>query len=204
MLLLFSQWVNHFQYTAIVKDNNTFITCLATQLDHNGKDVLYETRARLILHIEEMVQPLSPTDDALTQNISIISGVVLSVLFLALVIIFVVLVVCKRRRTLLRSASNQNTEDTSQETSSSFYKPVWSTDCSVVSTTPILKNKVTKEIETPQRRKMKPRLLCSFGLNNKRFSASHGSISERRSSLLSSSLSFFKGQEHNKQQGKWI
>jgi len=157
----------------------------------------------MTLYIEKMVLP--PTDDALTQKISIISGVLLSIIFLILVIVFVVLVVCKRRRKVSRPPSSQVTEDTSPENNSSLFKPIWSTDCSMVLTTPILKSKVTKEIETPpqaQRRKMKPRLVCSSGQNNKRASSNHGSINDGRSSNVSSSLSFFKGHELNKHQGK--
>lgn len=153
---------------------------------------------------------LPPTDDALTQKISIISGVLLSVIFLILLIIFVVLVVCKRRRKKSRQPSSQVTEDTTPETNASVFKPIWSTDCSMVLTSPILRSKVMKESETPVgnqgRTKRRPRLLTSIGQGLRKPSASHVSLEEGRSyrsaSLVSSSLSFFKGSELTKQQGK--
>lgn len=58
-------------YKADLKDNNREITCVATQLDRNGRDVLYETSTSLRLKVEKL--PL-PVDNALTQKIGIISG----------------------------------------------------------------------------------------------------------------------------------
>ena len=98
------------KYRAQLQDNNTVLTCIATQLDMNGKDVLYESSTTITLKVDKIVLP--PVDNALTQKIGIISGVLLSVIFLILLIVFVVFLVCKRRRKRSRPPSSQATDDT--------------------------------------------------------------------------------------------
>jgi len=124
-------------------DNNTQITCIATQLDHNGKDVLYESSANIILRVEKIVPP--PTEDALTQKIGIISGVLLTIIFLLLAIAFLMLFICKRKRKRSGPSSSQVTDDTLTEPHhSSVIKPIWTTNRGMT-TSPIQTAKVYKE-----------------------------------------------------------
>ncbi len=83
------------RYTADLKDDGREITCVSTQLDHDGRTVLYELSTSLRLRVEKIVLPV---DNALTQKIGIISGVLLAVIFLILLLVFCVFVVCKRCR----------------------------------------------------------------------------------------------------------
>lgn len=130
------------QYRAALRDNNTIISCVATQLDHNGVDILYESSTALVLRVDKIVLP--PIEDALTQKIGIISGVLLAIIFLILVTIFSVFVVCKRKRKRSRHPSSQVTDDTSPEQHTSIIKPIWTTSRGLVTST-FHNNKVYKE-----------------------------------------------------------
>lgn len=146
MLLI---WVVHFiQYKASLRDNDTRITCIATQLDHNGKDVLYESSADLILQVDKIVLP--PIENALTQKIGIISGVLLAIIFLILAIIFLMFVVCKRKRKRSGPSSSQVTDETIPEPHTSVIKPIWTTSRGMT-TSPIHNIKVYKEKEAEYR-----------------------------------------------------
>ena len=63
------------------------------QVDHDGRTVLYESSTSLKLRVEKLVLPV---DNALTQKIGIISGVLLAFIFLILLIVFCCFVVVKR------------------------------------------------------------------------------------------------------------
>ena len=91
------------KYKANLKDNNGEIRCIATQLDRDGRTVLYEKTATVKLKVEKIVLPV---DGPLTQKIGIISGVLLAVLFLILLSVFVIFAVCKRRRKRSRPPSS--------------------------------------------------------------------------------------------------
>ena len=91
------------KYKANLKDNNGEIRCIATQLDRDGRSVLYEKTATVKLKVEKIVLPV---DGPLTQKIGIISGVLLAVLFLILLSVFVIFAVCKRRRKRSRPPSS--------------------------------------------------------------------------------------------------
>jgi len=110
------------KYKANLKDNNGEIRCIATQLDRDGRTVLYEKTATVKLKVEKIVLPV---DGPLTQKIGIISGVLLAVLFLILLSVFVIFAVCKRRRKRSRPPSSTGTEDTSPEEPP--IKPIWTT-----------------------------------------------------------------------------
>ncbi len=58
-------------------------SCLNYQIDHDGRTVLYEGSTSLKLRVEKLVLPV---DDALTQKIGIISGVLLAIIFLILLV----------------------------------------------------------------------------------------------------------------------
>ena len=98
------------KYRASLRDNNTVITCIATQLDLNGKDVIYESSAAILIKVDKIVLP--PVDNALTQKIGIISGVLISIIFIILLIVVIAFLVCKRRRKRSRPPSSQATDDT--------------------------------------------------------------------------------------------
>ena len=73
--------------------------------------MLYENKAVLKLKVEKLILPI---DNALTQKIGIISGVLLAVIFLILICVFVIFAVCKRRRKRSRppsSTGNCSTND---------------------------------------------------------------------------------------------
>ncbi|TRY73760.1 hypothetical protein TCAL_02553 [Tigriopus californicus] len=110
------------KYKADLKDNDKEIICLATQVDHDGRSVLYESSAILQLKIDKIVLPV---DNALTQRIGIISGVLLAIIFLILLLMFCIFVICRRRRKRSRPPSSQATLDSSPEPP---LKPIWTTD----------------------------------------------------------------------------
>ena len=83
------------KYKAQMGDNGGFIKCVGTQVSKDGRTILYEHTAVVKLQVEKLILPI---DDALTQKIGIISGVLLSVIFLILICVFVIFAVCKRRR----------------------------------------------------------------------------------------------------------
>ena len=65
---------------------------MATQLDRDGRTVLYEASTSLKLKVEKIVLPV---DNALTQRIGIISGVLLAIIFLILLLVFCCFVICR-------------------------------------------------------------------------------------------------------------
>lgn len=188
-----------FQYRAALRDNNTILTCIATQLDHNGVDILYETSTTLLLRVDKIVLP--PIEDALTQKIGIISGVLLAVIFLILVIIFSVFFICKRKRKRSRHPSSQVTDDTSPELHTSIIKPIWTTSRGLVTSSPFHHNNKNNKVyknKDPECQKLgnlehrhnllvqsqnhKPLLLhTSRGTVSTRSTASQGSWEEDRS-----------------------
>ena len=87
----------------------------------------------LKLKVEKLILPI---DDALTQKIGIISGVLLSVIFLILLVVFVIFAVCKRRRKRSRPPSSTGTEDTSPEEPP--IKPIWTTPIGVSNGPPLI------------------------------------------------------------------
>ena len=109
-------------YKANLRDTGGQIKCIGTQVSRDGRTVLYENSATLKLRVEKLVLP---RDDALTQKIGIISGVLLAVIFLILLCVFVIWCVCKRRRKRSRPPSSTGTEDTSPEEPP--IKPIWTT-----------------------------------------------------------------------------
>eukprot|EP00095_Tigriopus_kingsejongensis_P006388 maker-scaffold117_size339417-snap-gene-2.19 protein:Tk06388 transcript:maker-scaffold117_size339417-snap-gene-2.19-mRNA-1 annotation:"immunoglobulin superfamily member 5" len=110
------------KYKADLKDNDKEIICLATQVDHDGRSVLYESSTVLKLKVEKIVLPV---DNALTQRIGIISGVLLAIIFLILLLVFCIFVICRRRRKRSRPPSSQATLDSCPEPP---IKPIWTTD----------------------------------------------------------------------------
>ncbi len=77
-----------------------------------------------------MEKLILPVDNALTQKIGIISGVLLAIIFLILLLIFCIFVVCnKRRRKRSRPPSSQATteEDDAGASPSPPIKPIWTT-----------------------------------------------------------------------------
>ena len=112
------------KYKASLKDNDKRITCIATQLDRDGRTVMYESTTSVRLKVNKLVLPI---DGAFTQKIGIISGVLLAIIFLILCIVFILFVVCKkRRRKRSRPPSSQATDDTSPDNSTTI-KPIWTT-----------------------------------------------------------------------------
>lgn len=84
---------------------------------------------------------LPPLENALTQKIGIISGVLLSVILVILVIIFSVFIVCKRKNKRSRHASSQVTDETSSpEPNSTNIKPIWTTSRGMI-TSPVYNEK---------------------------------------------------------------
>jgi hypothetical protein len=110
------------KYKANLKDNGLEIKCIGTQVTRDGRTVLYEKTARVTLKVEKLILPI---DNALTQKIGIISGVLLAVIFLILLCVFVIFAVCKRRRKRSRPPSSTATDDTSPEEPP--IKPIWTT-----------------------------------------------------------------------------
>ena len=109
------------KYKAQLGDNGGFIKCVGTQVSKDGRTILYEHTAVVKLQVEKLILPI---DDALTQKIGIISGVLLSVIFLILICVFVIFAVCKRRRKRSRPPSSTGTDDTTPEDT---IKPIWTT-----------------------------------------------------------------------------
>ena len=109
------------KYKAQMGDNGGFIKCVGTQVSKDGRTILYEHTAVVKLQVEKLILPI---DDALTQKIGIISGVLLSVIFLILICVFVIFAVCKRRRKRSRPPSSTGTDDTTPEDT---IKPIWTT-----------------------------------------------------------------------------
>lgn len=109
-------------YKANLNDNDREITCVATQIDHDGRTVLFESSTSLKLKIDKIILPV---DNALTQKIGIISGVLLAIIFLILLLVFCIFVCCKRRRKRSRPSSSQATTESSPEPP---IKPIWTTD----------------------------------------------------------------------------
>ncbi|XP_040571195.1 uncharacterized protein [Lepeophtheirus salmonis] len=116
-------------YKAKLEDNNRIITCVATQLDHDGRTVLYETSATLKLNVEKIILPV---DYALHQRIGIISGVLLSIIFILLLIVCLIIFLCRKRRRRdtpnnkrSRASSSQLSIATSGDLSPPSLKPIW-------------------------------------------------------------------------------
>ncbi len=111
------------KYKAQLKDDGQQIKCIATQVTKDGRTVLYENSALVKLKVEKLILPI---DNALTQKIGIISGVLLAVIFLILLCVFVIFALCKRRRKRSRPPSSTGTEDTCSPEEPPL-KPIWTT-----------------------------------------------------------------------------
>ena len=111
------------KYKAHLRDNGGQISCIGSQVARDGRTVLYEKTATVKLRVEKLVLPV---DNALTQKIGIISGVLLAVIFLILLMVFVIFAVCKRRRKRSRPPSSTGTEDTCSPEEPPL-KPIWTT-----------------------------------------------------------------------------
>ena len=109
------------KYKANLRDNGGEIKCVGTQVSKDGRSILYEHTAIVKLQVEKLILPI---DNALTQKIGIISGVLLSVIFLILICVFIIFAVCKRRRKRSRPPSSTGTDDTTPEDT---IKPIWTT-----------------------------------------------------------------------------
>lgn len=109
-----------------MNDNNTRITCTATQFEHNGKDVLYKSSTDLIFHIDKITQ--IPAENALTQKIGIISGILLSIILMLLLIILLILFICKNKRTRSGPFNSQVADETAGDPHPSVNKPIWTTN----------------------------------------------------------------------------
>ena len=110
-------------YTANINDNDREITCIATQIDRDGRNVLYESSASIKLKVKRLPPPV---DRTMTEHIGIISGVLLGVILLILLLVFCILVICKRRRRKRsRPSSSQATHSSSSPDQQ--IKPIWTT-----------------------------------------------------------------------------
>ncbi|QQP38472.1 Uncharacterized protein FKW44_019047, partial [Caligus rogercresseyi] len=118
--------VNHASvYKAKLEDNNRIITCVATQLDHDGRTVLYENSASIKLNVEKIILPV---DFALHQRIGIISGVLLFIIFLLLLILCLFIFLCRRKRN--RQRRREHGQITASSSHHSLHqtpslKPIW-------------------------------------------------------------------------------
>ena len=111
-------------YTANLTDDGHKITCFSTQLDRDGRTILYESSVEVKLRVLKIILPV---DNAFTQKIGIISGVLLAIILLILCCVFVVFALCKKRqKRRSRPPSSQATDDTSPDSTTSI-KPIWTT-----------------------------------------------------------------------------
>lgn len=117
------------KYKAKLSEDGKEIKCMGTQVSKDGRTVLYENQAVLKLKVEKLILPI---DNALTQKIGIISGVLLAVIFLILLCVFLIFAVCKRRRKRSRPPSSTGTEDTCSPEEPPL-KPIWTTPTPVMS-----------------------------------------------------------------------
>ena len=96
----------HMNYAFIVflPNMNTkmqlFCRCISTQVDRDGRTILYTTTETIKLHVEKLI---IPPPVSLTQKIGIISAVLLAIIFLILCCVFILFAICKKRRRQKRS-----------------------------------------------------------------------------------------------------
>ena len=77
-----------------------FCRCIATQVDRDGRTILYTRTETIKLHVEKLI---IPPPVSLTQKIGIISAVLLAIIFLILCCVFCLFAICKKRRRQKRS-----------------------------------------------------------------------------------------------------
>ena len=78
----------------------THFRCTATQVDRDGRNILYMGQRSIKLNVQKLI---IPPPNTLTQKIGIISAVLLAVIFLILCCVFIMFAICKRRRRQKRS-----------------------------------------------------------------------------------------------------
>ena len=86
---------------------NTF-RCITTQVDRDGRTILYTKTETIKLHVEKLI---IPPPVSLTQKIGIISAVLLAIIFLILCCVFILFALCKKRRRQKRSRYLMNIND---------------------------------------------------------------------------------------------
>ena len=105
-------------YFANLNDTNSSISCYVQQSDMYG-NLLYQTQESILLMVDPVPSPPIPV--SLTAQVGIISGVLLTVIFLLLVCVLVTTLMCRRQKQA-RSSYCHNAAYQSD-----YIKPVWTT-----------------------------------------------------------------------------
>jgi len=81
------------KYKAQLRDDGKDLKCTATQVNRDGRSILYKHTETIKLHVEKLIIPAS---NSLTQKIGIISAVLLAIIFLILCCVFILFALCKK------------------------------------------------------------------------------------------------------------
>ena len=95
-------WIIHslFFFQIWIQKMQLFCRCISTQVDRDGRTILYTTTETIKLQVEKLI---IPPPVSLTQKIGIISAVLLAIIFLILCCVFILFAICKKRRRQKRS-----------------------------------------------------------------------------------------------------
>lgn len=106
-------------YLANIDDNNSSISCYVQQSDLYG-NIVYHTQETVYLVVDPAPPTLLPV--SLSAQVGIMSGALLTIIFLVLGCVLVTMAMCSRQR---------KTMDTTSEEYQSYYaRPVWTTSTS--------------------------------------------------------------------------
>ena len=113
MLNLYSS-ISSISYQADISDSNSSISCYAQQSDQYG-NILYQAQESILLLVDPA--PPEPLPLSLSARLGMVSGVLITIIFLLLVCVTVTAVMCR----------NQKQARTVSCDSSDYSKPVWVT-----------------------------------------------------------------------------
>ena len=105
-------------YLANINDTNSSISCYVQQSDVFG-NLLYYSQESIIILVEPL--PPSPQPVSLTAEIGMISGVLITGIFLLLTCVLVTAVMCRRQKQARSSSCDSSVHQ------SDYRKPVWTT-----------------------------------------------------------------------------
>jgi len=105
-------------YSANMNDTNSSISCQVSQADMSG-NLLYTQHITLRIVVDPLPTPLAKVDRM--EQMGIIAGVILSIVFLLLLLVILIVFICHRTKSAKSVAS---------DTSEYQVKPVWRTESS--------------------------------------------------------------------------
>ena len=106
-------------YLANINDNNSSISCYVLQSDMYG-NVVYHTQETVYLIVDPAPPALLPV--TLSAQVGIMSGALLTIIFLVLGCVLVTMAMCSRQKKAMAT--------TSEEYQSYYARPVWTTNIS--------------------------------------------------------------------------